>query len=53
VARSYHTLDSQASVSEEKLTSFLRKNGQELLPLVDLIRACFTNRFGLTSGTYV
>jgi transposase-like protein len=30
-------LDSQASASEEKLTSFLRKNGQQLLPLVDLI----------------
>jgi len=37
VARNYHTLDSQASASEEKLTSFLRKNGQQLLPLVDLI----------------
>jgi transposase-like protein len=30
-------LDSQASASEEKLTAFLRKNGQQLLPLVDLI----------------
>jgi len=37
VARSYHTLDSQANTSEEKLTSFLRKNGQQLLPMVDLI----------------
>jgi putative transposase len=37
VARSYHTLDSEASASEEKLTSFLRKNGQQLLPMVDLI----------------
>jgi putative transposase len=37
VARSYHTLDSQASASEAKLTSFLRKNGQQLLPMVDLI----------------
>lgn len=35
--RKYHTLDSQTSVSEEKLTSFLRKNGQQLLPMVDLI----------------
>lgn len=37
MARSYHTLDSQANTSEEKLTSFLRKNGQQLLPMVDLI----------------
>jgi putative transposase len=37
VARSYHTLDSQASASDETLTSFLRKNGQQLLPMVDLI----------------
>lgn len=37
MAGSYHTLDSQASTSEEKLTTFLRKNGQQLLPMVDLI----------------
>lgn len=37
MARSYHTLDSQASTSEDRLTSFLRKNGQQLLPMVDLI----------------
>jgi len=37
VARSYHTLNSQTRVSEEKLTTFLRKNGQHLLPMVDLI----------------
>ena len=37
MARNYHTLNSQTSVSEEKLTSFLRKNGQQLLPMVDLI----------------
>jgi len=37
VARNYHTLNSQTSVSEEKLSSFLRKNGQQLLPMVDLI----------------
>jgi hypothetical protein len=29
--------DPQASASEERLTWFLRKNGQQLLPLVDLI----------------
>ena len=37
MARSYHTLNSQTRVSEEKLTTFLRKNGQHLLPMVDLI----------------
>jgi putative transposase len=37
VARSYHTLNSETSSSEEKLTSFLKRNGQQLLPLVDLI----------------
>lgn len=37
MARNYHTLNSQTSVREEKLTSFLRKNGQQLLPMVDLI----------------
>lgn len=35
--RSYHTLDPQTSASEEELASFLRKNGQQLLPMVDLI----------------
>ena len=37
MARNYHTLNSQTSVSEEKLTTFLKKNGQQLLPMVDLI----------------
>ena len=37
MGRNYHTLNSQASLSEEKLISFLRKNGQQLLPMVDLI----------------
>jgi putative transposase len=37
VARNYHTLNSQTSVSEEKLSTFLKKNGQQLLPMVDLI----------------
>jgi putative transposase len=36
-ARNYHTLNSETRVSEEKLTSFLKKNGQHLLPMVDLI----------------
>ena len=35
--RSYHALNSQTSASEEELASFLRKNGQQLLPMVDLI----------------
>jgi putative transposase len=37
VGRNYHTLNSQTRVSEEKLTWFLKKNGQHLLPMVDLI----------------
>ena len=37
MARNYHTLHSQTRLSEEKLTTFLRKNGQHLLPMVDLI----------------
>jgi hypothetical protein len=37
VARNYHTLNSQTRVSQAKLTSFLKKNGQHLLPMVDLI----------------
>jgi len=37
VARNYHTLNSQTSVNEEKLSTFLKKNGQHLLPMVDLI----------------
>jgi len=37
VRRSYHTLKAQTSASEEELASFLRKNGQQLLPMVDLI----------------
>jgi len=37
VRGSYHTLNSQTSASEEELASFLRKNGQQLLPMVDLI----------------
>ena len=35
--RSYDSLDTQTSASEEELAFFLRKNGQQLLPMVDLI----------------
>lgn len=35
--RSYHTLNTQTSASEAELACFLRKNGQQLLPMVDLI----------------
>lgn len=37
MGRNYHSLNSQTRVSEEKLTAFLKKNGQQLLPMVDLI----------------
>jgi putative transposase len=37
VGRSYHTLNSRTRVSKEKLTAFFKKNGQHLLPMVDLI----------------
>jgi putative transposase len=37
VAGSYHSLHSQDRRSEEKLASFLQKNGQQLLPMIDLI----------------
>lgn len=37
MGRNYHTLNSPTSVSQERLTSFLKKNGQQLLPMVDLI----------------
>jgi putative transposase len=37
VARNYDSLNSQTRASEEKLTTFLKKNGQQLLPVVDLI----------------
>ena len=35
--RNYHTVNPQTSASEEELACFLRKNGQQLLPMVDLI----------------
>ncbi len=35
--RNYHTLDSQGKTNQRKLAEFLTKNGQQLLPMVDLI----------------
>jgi transposase-like protein len=37
VKRNYHTLDSQGKTNQRKLAEFLTKNGQQLLPMVDLI----------------
>jgi hypothetical protein len=37
VKRNYHTLDKQGKVNERRLAEFLTKNGQQLLPMVDLI----------------
>jgi putative transposase len=37
VKRNYHTLDNQGKANERKLAEFLTKNGQQLLPMVDLI----------------
>ncbi len=35
--RNYHTIDKQGKVGERKLTEFLVRNGQVLLPMLDLI----------------
>ena len=35
--RSYHTVDKQGRVGEQKLTEFLVRNGQALLPMMELI----------------
>jgi hypothetical protein len=35
--RSYHTIDKQGKVSERKLAEFLFRNGQALLPMMELI----------------
>ena len=35
--RNYHTLNKQSRVNERRLAEFLTKNGQQLLPMVDLI----------------
>ena len=38
--KSYHTIGKQGKINEQQLTSFLVKNGQGLLPMVDLIEQC-------------
>ena len=35
--RNYHTLNNQGKANEQRLVEFLTKNGQQLLPMVDLI----------------
>jgi transposase-like protein len=40
VKKSYHTINKQGKANEEKLAEFLSKNGQLLLPMVDLIEQC-------------
>ena len=37
VKRSYHTIDKQGKVGEKKLTEVLVRNGQALLPMLELI----------------
>ena len=37
VKKSYHTIRMQGKVNEQELATFLTKNGQGLLPMVDLI----------------
>jgi transposase-like protein len=37
VERSYHTIDKQGKVGERKLAEFLVRNGQALLPMMELI----------------
>jgi hypothetical protein len=37
VKRNYHTLDNQGKTEERRLAQFLTKNGQPLLPMVELI----------------
>jgi putative transposase len=37
VKRSYHTLDNQGKVNEARLAEFLARNGQQILPMVQLI----------------
>ena len=38
--KSYHTIGNQGKVNAQELASFLVKNGQGLLPMVDLIEQC-------------
>jgi transposase-like protein len=40
VKKSYHTIGKQGKVKEQELTEFLSKNGQFVLPMVDLIEQC-------------
>jgi transposase-like protein len=37
VKRNYHTLDNQGKANEQRLAEYFTKNGQQLLPMVDLI----------------
>lgn len=38
--RNYHTIDKDGKVNARQLGEFLSKNGQQLLPMVDLIEQC-------------
>ena len=38
--KAYRTIGKQGNVNEQELASFLAKNGQALLPMVDLIEQC-------------
>ena len=38
--KSYHTIHKQGKANQQELASFLVKNGQGLLPMVDLIEQC-------------
>ena len=38
--KNYHTINKQGKANEQRLTEFLSKNGQSLLPMVDLIEEC-------------
>ncbi|WP_325382952.1 IS256 family transposase [Edaphobacter sp.] len=40
VKTTYHTIRKQGKINEQQLASFLVKNGQALLPMVDLIEQC-------------
>jgi len=40
VKKSYHTIDKQGKANEQELAEFLSRNGQLLLPMVDLIEQC-------------
>ncbi len=38
--KTYHTIRKQGKINEQELAGFLAKNGQALLPMVDLIEQC-------------